>query len=1121
MANESVSFTINADTRPAGKALLELSRLINKAITADTSGADKNIIAQQKEYKKLGTVVRGVFKDIKRLNDEDKAKGGKAQLPFNQYAANEKKIANLESQKETITDAKELASINAEIKKYKDANATMDKYAEQVLKQILGSEKTIVTDEKSVLGIKTLTTNKTQETASAEEDLVNKTKQTNENLKETANSAKKASDALKDASSKPNTEISSQIDEAAEKARKLQETLETVKSSVAKVDTFLQTTPVSNNIAEMTRQYTQLAKAKRLIEQLGMPAELDASYSRTIYLMQYLNDKIKEYKDNLTGAKQKQDEMKKSGENLKFLPVVAKDLQKSFKQLSKSTSSASRSFDSMARSMKSHFKHLITSITKYVLGFRSLFFLVRRMRRYLGEGIKNLAQFNNGNNIVNESITDLLSSLLYLKNAWAAAFSPIITTVRPYLVALLDDLAAVGNTIARFLSALFGQEVAFNAVRVRAADYADSLDNVGSSAGSAADKTKKLTDRLAAFDDLNVLGVDKDPNGTGSGGGGGLADAYAPDPNEMFKIVDPEENGFLSALKKAWQEADFTEVGAIIRDKLIDLLNIDWDTAEEKTKQFGSAVGQFLVGLFGDPSFWTALGDSFGEGLNTITEGIKSFLQETEGVDFGGSLAEGLNAFNRTTDFYQSAKNISDAFGQLTDNVTSFLDTLNKEDAAKAMTDFLKGLEIPKNAGKLFTVAVKLTATAIEISADALANASDDLAAWLQKEATKTVTLKVVDENGNPLKVNAADSDWTTSPIQAAVEGMLFDIGRWFMEDLVGVDSLEDIEIISNLLQEIRDFLLGDKNSGMPAHNTGGYGKDEKGLYKTDKQGNKTYLEGESAGSDFMAGFWSVIKMSPAEAAWKYIVQPIIEAVTGKDGFDMHSPSKVTAQWGVWIVEGIYNGITEKIMTVLTPFIKLKNSLFQIWQQIKDDAWTKFTLMRVAILDIFNTLKDTLKTPINGIIGFIEKMINGIIKGINKGINAISTFANGLKFPDWFKDVPGVSSLAGKGFGFTLGTLSEVSLPRLAQGAVIPPNREFMAVLGDQSHGTNIEAPLDTIKQAVAEVLANNGNAEVIQLLQQLIAVVESKNLTIGDKEIGKANARYVSQQQIIRGTGW
>ena len=61
-----------------------------------------------------------------------------------------------------------------------------------------------------------------------------------------------------------------------------------------------------------------------------------------------------------------------------------------------------------------------------------------------------------------------------------------------------------------------------------------------------------------------------------------------------------------------------------------------------------------------------------------------------------------------------------------------------------------------------------------------------------------------------------------------------------------------------------------------------------------------------------------------------------------------------------------------------------------------------------------------------------------------------------------------------------------MSIPRLAQGAVIPPNREFLAVLGDQKQGTNIEAPLQTIVDAFNIALSQNGgnfgggNTEVV-----------------------------------------
>lgn len=48
-------------------------------------------------------------------------------------------------------------------------------------------------------------------------------------------------------------------------------------------------------------------------------------------------------------------------------------------------------------------------------------------------------------------------------------------------------------------------------------------------------------------------------------------------------------------------------------------------------------------------------------------------------------------------------------------------------------------------------------------------------------------------------------------------------------------------------------------------------------------------------------------------------------------------------------------------------------------------------------------------------------------------------------------------------------------IPKLAKGAVIPANREFLAVLGDQTRGTNIETPLETMIQAFEAALSNGG----------------------------------------------
>ena len=95
--------------------------------------------------------------------------------------------------------------------------------------------------------------------------------------------------------------------------------------------------------------------------------------------------------------------------------------------------------------------------------------------------------------------------------------------------------------------------------------------------------------------------------------------------------------------------------------------------------------------------------------------------------------------------------------------------------------------------------------------------------------------------------------------------------------------------------------------------------------------------------------------------------------------------------------------------------------------------------------------------------GLAKKMMNGLIEKIEAGLNKILTKFHNANLGK------AIDFIAG-GLGFDIP--KSITIPRLAKGAVIPPNREFLAVLGDQKRGTNIEAPLDTIKQAVAEVLS-------------------------------------------------
>ena len=114
--------------------------------------------------------------------------------------------------------------------------------------------------------------------------------------------------------------------------------------------------------------------------------------------------------------------------------------------------------------------------------------------------------------------------------------------------------------------------------------------------------------------------------------------------------------------------------------------------------------------------------------------------------------------------------------------------------------------------------------------------------------------------------------------------------------------------------------------------------------------------------------------------------------------------------------------------------------------------------------------KEAVKSPINAIIGFMNRWL----RGMANIINGLSGMLNNLKFdiPDW---VPGVG---GNSLGFDIPKVTAPQIPYLASGAVIRGGDPFMAVLGDQPHGqTNIETPLPTMINAVKQAIAESGGA--------------------------------------------
>ncbi|NLU24151.1 MAG: hypothetical protein GXW99_05425 [Clostridiales bacterium] len=230
----------------------------------------------------------------------------------------------------------------------------------------------------------------------------------------------------------------------------------------------------------------------------------------------------------------------------------------------------------------------------------------------------------------------------------------------------------------------------------------------------------------------------------------------------------------------------------------------------------------------------------------------------------------------------------------------------------------------------------------------------------------------------------------------------------------------------------------------------GAFGDSEKlvGGFKTILQGFKDFFVGVFSGdiqkaiggiSEVFQGlktvFFSIIDAS--ENMFNSFLDWIDEKTHGKLHGIIQFVKDLFGGIFQWTKDNI-GTVIDTVQRVLTGLIKFISGVFTgNW----DEAWQ-------GVKDIFGGIWD-------GITGLLDNAINAVIRAVNWMIRQLNKIS--FDAPSW------IPVVGGKHFGINIK-----EIPYLAQGAVIPPNREFMAVLGDQHHGTNVEAPLETIQQAVA-----------------------------------------------------
>lgn len=166
-----------------------------------------------------------------------------------------------------------------------------------------------------------------------------------------------------------------------------------------------------------------------------------------------------------------------------------------------------------------------------------------------------------------------------------------------------------------------------------------------------------------------------------------------------------------------------------------------------------------------------------------------------------------------------------------------------------------------------------------------------------------------------------------------------------------------------------------------------------------------------------------------------------------------------------------------------------------IWQSIKD-FWHNY----IAVVFTKKFWADLMSKIGEGLKKGAKAAINGLIWLANKFIDGLNLLLSPIRLI-----VLGVAKAFGKDVSFE--DIAIPHIPKLAKGAVIPANKPFLAQLGDQKSGTNIETPLDTMIEAfnIALNQRSGGNGVI--------------NLIINGKQFAQAtyeDFKAVAKQQTV-----
>ncbi len=879
-------------------------------------------------------------------------------------------------------------------------------------------------------------------------------------------------------------------------------------------------------IVDLLERRKQLQTELKDLEKAGVTQGYEDFDSRQRELSQ-INQQIKDYGKSTETAKTASKKLAESARNA--LSTISKYAKKSSREMASFAASSMRkavssmfSFGKSTKSTNNTLEKGFKAVLKYGLGIRSFYILINKFRTAVKEGFKNLAQYSGE---TNTAISMLKSSLTQLKNSFATAFNPILTAAAPALTALINMVSRAVTYVGMLIAALTGKGTFTKAKEVQE-DYAASLDKSADSAKNA----KKESDKyLSGLDEVQRYESAKDSDSGDSGGykaptpGEMFEEVDIPSQISDFagKIKDAF-SGIWDVFKQSWEskgiyvmnsakaafdslKSSAKSVGSTFYEVFTGGVGLEWaesglellrsmlDVIRSISDAFrgaweGGAGEELVTSIFNMLTkinrLVTSIGDSFsrvfsrGVGTeiwenilgivtgvyNTVGNLAEQIQKAWDTAGLGDSIWEGiLNTFNT----------ILETIHNIADSTAGWAGSLDITPLLQSIDGLLKSLEpLAENIGAglewfwnnvLLPIAGWTIQEAVPAFLDMISASIDALNEVI--EALKPLGIWLWENFFQPL------GQWAGDAIISALEtitDLLKKFGDWVSEHQETVQNMAIIIGSFFAAFKIVTAVAGIVNFIAKMGGLIGIVQKMAGLIGTVFNPWTLAIGAVIAIGVLLWKNWDTIKEKAIEIwgairDWfKETIEKIKEFFSGL----WKGIKETFANVGGWFkekFEGAFTGIKNAFSSVGDFFSGVWKGIKDVFGNIAGWFKDKFSAAWEAVKNVFSKGGKIFDGIKDGILNGLKAVINALIDGINF---VITIPFNGINYA--LRSIKGVNIMGFTPFSW-IQTIDVPQIPRLATGAVIPPNREFLAVLGDQKHGTNIEAPEGLIRKIVRE----------------------------------------------------